>query len=160
MKIKSEICASLLVLFACLCLTACYFKTGENYRIDTEAGTVQTIEIFSVNDGATYIDEGLSPVASVPSERFDEFMEKFHALHDFKQTVLLVPGAVDPNFSYVGYVVKITYESGASEEINNHGVQNKIDANGKTTATTHFELDDEEWEPFIQDFLDTPDTAE
>ena len=135
----------------CVLLTSCLIHVGKNYRIDAGSGEIESIEIYFVSEPAPYIDTDAVPVTTVPAEKFDDFVLEFNKLNDFKREVLLAPGAVDPNFNYNGYVVRIKYASGAVEDINNR-VQNKTGADGNK-KTYHYSLDTESWNDFINSFL-------
>jgi len=83
---------------------------------------------------------------------YESFVEKLGQL-PFYNTYILFPMAIDPNFSYYGYVVKIEYEDGSYETIASGGYQEMHEVSGKNRRC-HYSCDDESWNSFVTQFLD------
>ncbi|MBQ7797482.1 MAG: hypothetical protein IJ374_13125 [Lachnospiraceae bacterium] len=83
---------------------------------------------------------------------YESFVEKLGQL-PFYDTYILFPMAIDPNFSYYGYVVKIEYEDGSYETVAESGYQEVRAVSGKS-RNRHYSCDDEIWNSFVTQFLD------
>ena len=136
-------------------LTSCLVPVVLSYELHTEGDEIKNIEIFKLDETEDYISAEKEPVAAVPAEEYGEFCAKLNDLMDFDVTLFVFPAAADPNFRYSGYVVRITYISGAVEDVCYNGVQNYESASGHGTVG-HVEINKEKWESFLGEYLPAP----
>jgi hypothetical protein len=141
-----------------LCATSCIIvPVGDNYALHTEGDTITAIEIYD-RTGAWQeewyigmISESEEPVAVIPEDRFGEFCDEFAKISDFRHRVIIVLAAIDPGFNLYGMVIKISYESGATEYIS-QTVQYYYNANGESKYTHNECHSDDEWNSLIDKF--------
>lgn len=137
-----------------LLLSGCVISRGTNYVLHTEGDGILSIEVFKLGsqNGIKKIEDDREPAAVIPEERFDEFVEEFYKIEDFRDDFVFVPGAVDPPLSLYGFTVKIKYKSGAVEYVS-EGIQFYYGANGSCVSGRH-SCDEEEWLGFLGKFAE------
>ena len=71
---------------------------------------------------------------------------------------MLLPIAVDPNFYYGYYIVKIEYRDGSCELISD-SIQRQFRANEKYPDSIDYTIEQDAWLTFLQNWADLPDSA-
>lgn len=127
----------------------------DRYELLYPPDEIEQIALYDLRERGTYSVEEETPVGLLQPAQFTPFAKAVERL-PFKQFVMLFPAAVDPNFYFQGYAVRITYKNGAYEVICAAGVQEYCDVDGKR-RTQHLECDDEPWNALIERFFAVPD---
>ena len=154
-----KLCKKLLSIPMILCiifsLTGCIIIPRYKHYDDIDAEKVSTIEIYGIHksERITGSDVNADTLAySLDENEFSDFLNKLSKIQ-FKDYILIVPGAVDPSFSYGNYVVKIKYNNGNYILISDGGFGESFDADGNEISSNHFGCDTEKWENLIFDYL-------
>ena len=154
-----KLCKKLLSIPMILCiifsLTGCIIIPRYKRYDDIDVEKVSTIEIYGIHksERITGSDVNADTLAySLDENEFSDFLNKLSKIQ-FKDYILIVPGAVDPSFSYGNYVVKIKYNNGNYILISDGSFGESFDADGNRIDKNHFGCDDDEWENLIFDYL-------
>ena len=154
-----KLCKKLLSIPMILCiifsLTGCIIIPRYKHYDDIDVEKVSAIEIYGIHksERITGSDVNADTLAySLDENEFSDFLNKLSKIQ-FKDYILIVPGAVDPSFSYGNYVVKIKYNNGNYILISDGGFGESFDADGNEISSNHFGCDTEKWENLIFDYL-------
>ncbi len=145
----------LLMIAVLLSLTGCFVNVNKSFDLTKTAGDIRSIEIYNLVDEwyqGNDISEEYEPVDTVDESRFEEFVGELKGVR-FTDTIILIPAAVDPNFSYYGYVVKVCLDDGGYYMLSAAGVQYKYSVNGRSSMY-HYDCDDDIWAGFVEKYMD------
>lgn len=159
-EVLKRLAALLLIAAAALTCTGCFeVPYGDSFAVRGERDNVESIEIYHVTamdwEGSKIADR-LEPIAVIPSEKFDEFLDKLNGIPSFRKRhliVLLPLGAIDPSFSLYGYAVRIRYTDGEAEYISNHAPQFFFDADGEEQLS-RYSCSNSVWIEFLSEYAD------
>lgn len=155
MKLCKKLLSILMILCIIFSLTSCIIIPRYKHYDDIDVEKVSTIEIYGIHksERITGSDVNADTLAySLDENEFSDFLNKLSKIQ-FKDYILIVPGAVDPSFSYGNYVVKIKYNNGNYILISDGGFGESFDADGNRIDKNHFGCDTEKWENLIFDYL-------
>ena len=143
-------------------LTGCMIiPIRQKIELRYDVSEIAAIEIFNLGDGAydvyqleELMEQNFIPVATLESEQYSGFAEEIKEL-DFSDTLVIAPASVSTDYSFIGYIVKITYANG-EYEILNHRCQ--AYHNDKGNYPDSYGCDEGEWNRLIETYLpaDTP----
>ena len=155
MKVYKKLLSIPMILCIIFSLTGCIIIPRYKHYDDIDAEKVSTIEIYGIHksERITSSDVNADTLAySLDENEFSDFLNKLSKIQ-FKDYILIVPGAVNPSFSYGNYVVKIKYNNGNYILISDGGFGESFDADGNEISSNHFGCDTEKWENLIFDYL-------
>ena len=155
MKVYKKLLSIPMILCIIFSLTGCIIIPRYKHYDDIDAEKVSTIEIYGIHksERITSSDVNADTLAySLDENEFSDFLNKLSKIQ-FKDYILIVPGAVNPSFSYGNYVVKIKYNNGNYILISDGGFGESFDADGNRIDKNHFGCDTEKWENLIFDYL-------
>ena len=122
-----------------------------------DVSEITAIEIHNLGDEAYDIyqleelmEQNFIPVATLESEQYSGFAEEIKEL-DFSDTLVIAPASVSTDYSFIGYIVKITYANG-EYEILNHRCQAYCNDDGHYPNA--FSCDEGEWDRWIEGYLE------
>ena len=143
-------------------LTGCMvIPIRQKIELRYDVSEITAIEIYNLGDGAydmyeleELMDNNFMPVATLESEQYSGFAEEIKEL-DFSDTLVIALASVSTDYSFIGYIVKITYANG-EYEILNHRCQTYH--NDKGNYPDSYGCDEGEWNRLIETYLpaDTP----
>ena len=122
-----------------------------------DVSEITAIEIHNLGDEAYDIyqleelmEQNFIPVATLESEQYSGFAEEIKEL-DFSDTLVIAPASVNTDYSFIGYIVKITYANG-EYEILNHRCQAYSNDDGHYPNA--YSCDEGEWDRWIEGYLE------
>ena len=143
-------------------LTGCMvIPIRQKIELRYDVSEITAIEIYNLGDGAydmyeleELMENNFMPVASLTDEQYSGFAEDVKELV-FSDTLVIALASVSTDYSFIGYIVKITYASG-EYEILNHRCQTYH--NDKGNYPDSYGCDEGEWNRLIETYLpaDTP----
>ncbi len=150
---KTALCLATLLLLV-LSLSSC-MKMPVSYEPAHGTEGIASVTVYYVEKSNGYDawsdlpdpEAIASASCEVGSDRYDELFEDLAGL-GFQDFIQLAPIPMDPNFYVHGYVLAITYESGAFEYVTPDGIQLHGDS-PEEDMRTHYTCDGAEWEAFI-----------
>lgn len=120
------------------------------YECMYDSEKIESIVLYDLKSGAESVEDFGVPCAVIQESQYDEFMKEIEKM-PFEDMLILVPVPTDPNFSFYGDVIKVSYENGAYELISSNGVQKQINENGDKRYT-HYSCDENVWSEFISNY--------
>ena len=139
-------------------LTGCMIiPMRQKIELRYDVSEITAIEIHNLGDEAYDIyqleelmEQNFIPVATLESEQYSGFAEEIKEL-DFSDTLVIAPASVSTDYSFVGYIVKITYANG-EYEILNHRCQAYCNDDGHYPNA--YSCDEGEWDRWIEGYLE------
>lgn len=107
-------------------------------------------EVYDVYDLEELIDDNFIPAATLTSEQFSEFADRVGEFR-FTDTYVIALASVQVDYSFAGYVVKITYANGEYELLSNGSQAYK---NEKGHYMDSYSCDEGDWNRFIEEYLE------
>ena len=150
MKKAFVLCLAVLLIFSVSSCVKTPVKCNLLYDIDM----VESISIYHIEQKIELIrsiDENNDPIIVLDKTQSEAFMADFDKLL-FTESTPAFPIAFTPNFSYLDYVIKISYQNGAYDFVSYDGIQGGIDVDGNETCS-HYYCDNSEWENLINKYL-------
>lgn len=129
-------------------------KTPVKCNLLYDIDIVESISIYHIEQKIELIrsiDEKNDPIIVLDKIQSKAFMADFDML-SFTESAPIFPIASTPNFSYLEYVIKISYQNGAYDFVSYNGIQGGIDTDGNETCS-HYYCDKSEWENLINKYL-------
>ncbi len=145
MKLANRMIVAVLLLGMVLSLWGCITR-----RYDFEDLAVEDVAAITFHDisGAEVWDSeavlAAEPFYTVEPDEHEAFVEAMRELQ-FSDTILLLPVAMDPSFSYAEYVVRVTMQDGSFRLYSCGGYNEAFDAQGEGVGSDHYHCDDEAW---------------
>lgn len=138
-------------------LTGCMvIPMRQKIELRYDVSEITAIEIHNLGDEAYDIyqleelmEQNFIPVATLESEQYSGFAEEIKEL-DFSDTLVIAPASVSTDYSFIGYIVKITYANG-EYEILNHRCQTYH--NDKGNYPDSYGCDEGDWNRLIEAYL-------
>ncbi len=155
----------LTVIVTCTLTSCIIIPVYENFEID--ADTVASIEIYDLCQADSLYGEFVkteTPVYEIPAEKNTDFLNDLSEIR-FSDHIIIVLAAIDPNFYYDEWTIRINYMDGSYELISSDGFGETYANNGEVIDSHHLGCDQEEWRVFIgkyvpEDIFDHPHEAE
>lgn len=114
----------------------------EMYNLGDEAYEIQKLEEL--------MNQNFIPVVVLEAEQYSDFVDEVKEL-EFTDTLVIAPASVSTDYSFIGYIVKITYANG-EYEILNHRCQTYCNDDGHYPNA--FSCDEGEWDRWIEGYLE------
>ena len=138
-------------------LTGCMIiPIRQKIELRYDVSEITAIEIHNLGDEAYDIyqleelmEQNFIPIATLESEQYSGFAEEIKEL-DFSDTLVIAPASVSTDYSFIGYIVKITYANG-EYEILNHRCQTYH--NDKGNYPDSYGCDEGDWNRLIEAYL-------
>ena len=107
-------------------------------------------EVYDVYDLEELIDDNFIPAATLTSEQYSGFADRVGEL-TFTDTYVIALASVQVEYSFAGYVAKITYANGEYELLSNGSQAYK---NEKGHYMDSYSCDEGDWNRFIEEYLE------
>jgi len=148
------LCLTLVLLVG---LTGCMvIPIRQKIELRYDVSEITAIEIYNLGDGAydvyqleELMEQNFIPVATLETEQYSGFAEEIKEL-DFSDTLVIALASVSTDYSFIGYIVKITYTNG-EYEILNHRCQTYH--NDKGNYPDSYGCDEGDWNRLIEAYL-------
>ena len=139
-------------------LTGCMvIPIRQKIELRYDVSEIAAIEIYNLGDGSydvyqleELMEQNFIPVATLESEQYSGFAEEIKEL-DFSDTLVIALASVSTDYSFIGYIVKITYANG-EYEILNHRCQAYSNDDGHYPNA--YSCDEGEWDRWIEGYLE------
>ena len=139
-------------------LTGCMvIPMRQKIELRYDVSEIAAIEIYNLGDGAydvyqleELMEQNFIPIATLETEQYSGFTEEIKEL-DFSDTLVIAPASVSTDYSFIGYIVKITYANG-EYEILNHRCQAYCNDDGHYPNA--YSCDEGEWDRWIEGYLE------
>ena len=139
-------------------LTGCMvIPMRQKIELRYDVSEITAIEIYNLGDGAydvyqleELMEQNFIPVATLETEQYSGFAEEIKEL-DFSDKLVIALASVSTDYSFIGYIVKITYANG-EYEILNHRCQAYCNDDGHYPNA--FSCDEGEWDRWIEGYLE------
>ena len=166
---KKIIIAVLLISMVSTLLTGCIqWETPKKYELLQDTANIKSIRVYQDNSDAFYEANGRmynysdpdepcgALLGEIPAEQYPAFAEELTRLSFTEHHIIfLFPVTYDPNFYYMGPIVKIEYYDGSCELISEI-IQRKFVVNKKYPSTTDYTAQKEAWFAFLEKWVDLP----
>ena len=153
-----KITAMLVVVCLLGSLTGCVIiPLKKHLELRYDVSEIISIEIFDLCDESyeiydleELIDNDLAPVATLTSEQYSDFADRLKEI-EFNDTWVIMLASMDVDYSFRGYVVKVTYANG-EYEILSRSSQAYHNEEGHYMGTVVCEEGD--WNRFIKEYME------
>ena len=140
-------------------LTGCIaIPVREKIELRYGVSEIASIEIYNLGDGAYDIyeleelmDQNFIPVAILETEQYADFVDEVQELA-FTDTLVIALASVSTDYSFIGYIAKITYANGEYEILN---YRCQVYHNSKGNYPDSYGCDEGDWNRFIETYLPT-----
>ena len=154
-----KITAMLVVVCLLGSLTGCVIiPLKKHLELRYDVSEIISIEIFDLCDESyeiydleELIDNDLAPVATLTSEQYSDFADRLKEI-EFNDTWVIMLASMDVDYSFRGYVVKVTYANGEYEMLNNCSQAYRKE---KGHYMDSYDCDELEWFRFLAEYLKT-----
>ena len=159
---KKIIIVVLLISLVSTLLTGCIqWDTSVQYELLQDISNIKSIRIYNENEMSYDYSDPVEPcgelLGEIPSEQFDAFTKELTGLPFLEHHIIfLFPVAYDPNFYYLGPIVKIEYNDGSCELISD-SIQRQFKVNEEYPDTIQYGVEEECWLAFLRNWVDLPD---
>ena len=163
-----KMCLTIIMLsLICTFIAGCLaWDTSVNYELLFSTSEINSIRIYETDYESEVLYNYSDPVdpcgellCEIPPERYVDFTEELTDLSFVEHhLIMLLPIAVDPNFYYGYYIVKIEYRDGSCELISD-SIQRQFRANEKYPDSIDYTIEQDAWLTFLQNWADIPDSA-
>ena len=156
--------AALLLLVS---LTGCMFiPSWKQVDVRYDTSEIVSVELYHLTEsygGRFYgweedidqMEEELDPIDALDAEQYADFVKDLEKLV-FTNHMIYVLAPMDPEFYYIGYTVKITYQNGDYDILSPVG---QLYDSGEKYIELEWDCDEEKWDSFIKDYF-TVDQSE
>ncbi len=156
MKLHKLFLSVLVTFVLIISLSGCIMiPMSKHYDIPAEE--VVTVQFYDLRNqesaGHPGFDTKYEPVYTIPVEDKEDFLNDFSKLK-FTDTLIIVPAAVDPSFSYGPWVVRINFSNGQYTFYSCAGYGETFNSAGDCISSTHFSCDDKELELLISKYYE------
>lgn len=157
MKRYKRLALAMLALALLVVLSGCIIiPVSKYYRISPEE--VTSVQFYDLRNEETVIsyhfEKNYDPAYTLPEKDIEAFLSDFSELR-FSKTILIVPAAVDPSFSYGNLVVRINFSDGKYTLYSSAGFGETFDAKGECISTSHYGCDEEDLESLVNKYYET-----
>ena len=156
MRINRILAVIILVLFLASMLSGCFeIPFYKYYEIDPQTvSSIQVYELWDVYTENAYFLKTEEPVYTLPASQNSACLGNLAKLR-FRDSILimLIPAAVDPNFSFGQWTLRVNYTDGSFLLLSDMYGE-RFDANGEHVRENIYSCDDqEEWYAFIAQYV-------
>ena len=158
----NKICLTfVMLLLICFFFSGCIsWETQASYELLYDPAQIKSIRIYRTNNDLYDYNDPNGPcgelLGEIAPEQYAYFTAELTGLSFAEHhLIILFPVAVDPNFYYGNYIVKIEYQDGSCELISDW-MQRKFRVNEKYPDYTDYDTEDEPWLEFLRKWVDDP----
>ena len=160
---KKIIMVLLLISLVSTLLTGCIqWETAEKHELLQDTSNIKSIRIYSENTDSLYnYSDPNEPcgelLGEIPADQYAVFTKELTELSFTEHhLIFLFPVTYDPNFYYLGPIIKIEYNDGSCELISD-SIQRQFRVNEKYPDTIEYGVEEECWLAFLQKWVEIPD---
>ena len=149
-NIMKKVSFAVALLIFALSVTGCITRVSKFQSYDAREN-ITGVEIYYIDEHyVNDIDDTRQPVKVLEREHYTEIINELEALEFADVIPIFMPS--DPNFSLLGFVIRIEYASGAHQLVSNQGVVYTYDPEG--VARCFFgSTDDATWDSLIIKYI-------